>query len=131
MRNDVLQRWTAARAEELPGAHITFPFGPEHRVFRIRDKMFMMHTEATGEPIVLLKARPADAEVLRRAYTQITPGWHMNKRHWITLNPGDALDRQIVEDLVTESYLLVVEKLPRSRRPVDPDVFGQADSERG
>jgi predicted DNA-binding protein (MmcQ/YjbR family) len=31
-----------------------------------------------------------------------------------------------VTELVTESYLLVVEKLPRAQRPVDPDTFGRA-----
>jgi len=29
-----------------------------------------------------------------------------------------------VDDLVTESYLLVVEGLPRRLRPVDPTTFG-------
>jgi len=50
----------------------------------------------------------------------------MNKRHWITLNPGGAIDEELVRNLVTESYLLVVENLPRSKRPVDPQTFGQS-----
>ncbi|WP_427870152.1 MmcQ/YjbR family DNA-binding protein [Leucobacter luti] len=126
MPNDTLQRWSRERVEELPGAHLAFPFGPEFAVYRILDKMFMAHTVLRGEPLVILKAKPADSEVLRRAYPQITPGYHMNKRHWITLNPGKTLERQLVEDLVTESYLLVVEGLPRAKRPVDPGTFGQA-----
>ncbi|GAA1711272.1 hypothetical protein [Propioniferax innocua] len=37
-----------------------------------------------------------------------------------------TLDAQIVADLVTESYLLVIERnLPRSEWPVDPGSFGQ------
>lgn len=44
----------------------------------------------------------------------------MNKRHWISLTPGPSLDEELVRELVTESYLLVVEKLPRSQRPIDP-----------
>jgi predicted DNA-binding protein (MmcQ/YjbR family) len=32
-----------------------------------------------------------------------------------------------VEDLVTESYLLVVENLPRAERPVDPATFGRTE----
>lgn len=120
-----LQRWSSARADELPGTSLEYPFGPDFGVFRVRGKMFMAHTEMTGPPIVILKARPADGEALRQAYDEITPGYHMNKRHWITLHPGGRLDRQLVEDLVTESYLLVVEKLPRAQRPVDPNSFGQ------
>lgn len=49
----------------------------------------------------------------------------MNKKHWITMTGGGRLDGQLVADLVTESYLLVVEKLPRAQRPVDPATFGQ------
>ncbi len=51
----------------------------------------------------------------------------MNKNHWITLNPGQTLTSQLVDDLVTESYLLVVEKLPRARQPVDPNQFGNRE----
>lgn len=49
----------------------------------------------------------------------------MNKLHWITLHPGGELDAEFVDDLVTESYLLVVENLPRNQQPVDPETFGQ------
>jgi predicted DNA-binding protein (MmcQ/YjbR family) len=60
-----------------------------------------------------------------RPYDDITPGYHMNKKHWITLNPNGRLEASLVEDLVTESYLLVLEKLPKKQRPVDPTTFGQ------
>ena len=43
------------------------------------------------------------------------PGYHMNKKHWITLHPAGDLQTQLIDDLVTESYLLVVENLPRTR----------------
>jgi predicted DNA-binding protein (MmcQ/YjbR family) len=47
----------------------------------------------------------------------------MDKKHWITLHPGGGIDAGLVDDLVTESYLLVVEGLPKRRRPVDPETF--------
>lgn len=46
----------------------------------------------------------------------------MNQRHWISLTPGPSLDEELVRELVTESYLLVVEKLPRAQRPIGPTV---------
>ncbi|WP_203138104.1 MmcQ/YjbR family DNA-binding protein [Microbacterium sp. JZ31] len=126
MEGDTLQRYARDRAEELPGAGLEHPFGPEWDVFKVRDRVFMLLTEVTGEPIVTVKAAPQDGEALRAEYDDITPGYHMNKRHWITLRPGGRLQKHIVEELVTESYLLVVEKLPRARRPVDPDTFGRS-----
>jgi predicted DNA-binding protein (MmcQ/YjbR family) len=50
----------------------------------------------------------------------------MNKKHWITLHPSGDLSKTLIDDLVTESYLLVVDNLPRAKRPVDPATFGKS-----
>lgn len=124
-----LQELAAARTNELPGAYLDHPFGPDWEVFKVRGKVFMLQTRVTGDPMVTLKATPADSATLREAYPDITPGYHMNKKHWITLHAGGNLDKQLVEDLVTESYLLVIEKnIPHGERPVDPQTFGQDPS---
>lgn len=126
MDGQIIQQYAAGRTQELPGAYLDHPFGPDWDVYKVRGKVFMLQTDITGEPIVVLKSAPADSAALREAYTDITPGYHMNKRHWITLNPGGALDKQLIEDLVTESYLLVIEKnLPQAEQPVNPPTFGQ------
>lgn len=125
MRGDTLQDIARSRVGELPGAGLEHPFGPEWDVFKVRGKVFMLLTEGTGEPIVTVKAKPEDGRMLCEQYPEISPGYHMNKRHWITLRQGNQLEQWLVEDLVTESYLLVVEKLPRAQRPVDPATFGR------
>lgn len=123
MDGDSLQGIARARAAELPAAESTRPFGPEYEVFKVVGKMFLLLTEVRGELVVVLKAAPRDSEALRQAHRDITPGYHMNKRHWITLEPGGELGAELIRELVTESYLLVVEGLPRARRPVDPGSF--------
>ncbi len=45
----------------------------------------------------------------------ISPGYHMNKKHWITVESGE---------LVTDSYRLVVAHLPKAERPVGPHTYG-------
>jgi predicted DNA-binding protein (MmcQ/YjbR family) len=125
MPADALQQQARERASELPGAELGFPFGPEWEVFKVRGKVFLLMTATTGEPIVTLKAAPEDGVALRQQYEGITAGYHMNKRHWLTLRPDADLSDQLVDDLVTESYLLVVAGLPRARRPVDPVTFGR------
>ena len=123
MDGDSLQEIASTRAKELPAAELTHPFGPEYGVFKVVGKMFLLLTEVRGRPIVVLKAHPRDSEALRQAHSDITPGYHMNKRHWITLEPGGDLGGEMIRELVTESYLLVVEGLPRAKRPVDPTSF--------
>ncbi|WIY83554.1 MmcQ/YjbR family DNA-binding protein [Propionimicrobium sp. PCR01-08-3] len=120
-----VQDRAAARTQKLPGAELTHPFGEDWEVWKVCGKVFMLQTQITGEPLVILKSTPTDARVLEQAHESITPGYHMNKKHWITLTPGGDIDPRFVDDLVTESYLLVVENLPKSERPVDPDTFGQ------
>lgn len=118
------------RAQELPGSALENPFGPDWDVHKVRGKVFLLTTELHGEPIVTVKSRPEESAALRRAFPSISPGYHMNKRHWITLRGGEDLDPELVDDLVTESYLLVVEKLPRHARPVDPREFARIVAER-
>lgn len=117
-----------SRAAELPGTDKTFPFDGHNadiEVWKVRGKMFAMLTRG----VVTLKADPFEAEMLRHTHAWITPGWHMNKRHWISVADGvlnaEGAGDQFLADLVTDSYLLVVAGLPRAQRPVDPATFGR------
>ena len=114
----------SARADELPGSERENPFGPEWDVFKVRGRVFLL-TPLDGTGRVTLKSHPDDAAALRETFADIVPGYHMNKKHWITLLPGPSLEADLIPELVTESYLLVVEKLPRAQRPVDPAIFGR------
>ena len=127
MEGIALQQFARDRADELPGAGLEHPFGPEWEVFKVRGKVFMLLTAVTGEPIVIIKADPEDSKALREQHDDITPGYHMNKRHWITLRPGGDLHERLVDELVTESYRLVVENLPKAKQPVNPVTFGKID----
>ncbi|OIH94519.1 MmcQ/YjbR family DNA-binding protein [Curtobacterium sp. MCBA15_001] len=104
----------------LPAVEETQPFGEGAFVYKVVGKMFVMTSELRGVPIVNLKCAPPHGAALVRDLAEVTPGWHMNKRHWITLSPGDGIDETLVEDLVANAYDLVVAGLPRAKRPLDP-----------
>ncbi|KTR10911.1 MmcQ/YjbR family DNA-binding protein [Curtobacterium luteum] len=104
----------------LPAVEETQPFGEGALVYKVVGKMFVMTTELRGVPIVNLKCAPPHGAALVRDLAEVTPGWHMDKRHWITLTPGDGIDETLVEDLVANAYDLVVAGLPRAKRPIDP-----------
>ena len=124
MNGTTLQKTAADRAEELPGARLEHPFGPDWEVFKVRGKVFMLMTDVPGRAVVILKADPGEALALREHNSHITPGYHMNKKHWITLEAGEGIDETLVEELVTGSYLLVVAGLPKAEQPVDPHTYG-------
>ncbi|SPT53070.1 Uncharacterized protein conserved in bacteria [Actinomyces bovis] len=126
MEGEELRESAHEVAQSLPGSELCQPFGPDWEVYKVRGKIFALLTNSRGPQMLNLKVDPEDGEVLRRQYTFITPGYHMNKRHWVTVKPGEGLDAALVRELLTISYLLVVEGLPRAGRPVDPAGYAVA-----
>lgn len=112
-------------ADQLPASKWSQPFGPDSEVYKVKGKVFIILTEIATGPIAVVKAEPADAAALRLQYPEITPGYHMNKRHWISLAAGITVHPGLVGELVTDSYRLVVARLPRAQRPIDPETFGK------
>ena len=94
----------------------TFPFGPETSVFKVAGKMFALSRLSAAELSVSLKCEPALAEQLREAHAEVTPGWHLNKRHWNTVLLDGSLADQIIADMVEDSYDLVVSAMSRARQ---------------
>ena len=94
-----------------------FPFNPETSVFKVLGKMFAL-TALEARPLTVnLKCDPDDAVRLRGEHEGlIIPGYHMNKRHWNTVTVDDTLPGRLVEELIEDSYDLVVAGLPRSER---------------
>jgi predicted DNA-binding protein (MmcQ/YjbR family) len=98
-----LREWCLA----MPGAIEDFPFAPGVSVFKVGGKMFALSSLGADPLTVSVKCDPVLAESLRSSYASIAPGYHLNKRHWITVTlDGDAGDA-MVRDLVQDSYDLV------------------------
>ncbi|KGT47889.1 MULTISPECIES: MmcQ/YjbR family DNA-binding protein [Acinetobacter] len=92
------------------------PFGEGCDVYKVLDKVFMLQFHLQGKAAINLKVEPEHGDMLRDIYPYIRAGWHMNKRHWITVFEDDGLDKSLVQDLVINSYELVVSKLPKVKR---------------
>jgi predicted DNA-binding protein (MmcQ/YjbR family) len=91
----------------LAGASETFPFGPETSVFKTNGKIFAI--TALGSPTldVSVKCEPDLGEALRQAHVAIVPGYHLNKRHWITVTLGSDVTDEQVRQLIEDSFDLV------------------------
>ena len=98
------------------GAEETFPFGPNTSVFKVAGKMFALSQLGAKSLRVSLKCEPQLAEALRNAHPAVLPGYHLNKRHWNTVIIDGSLPEQMINDLIEDSYDLVVSQLPASRR---------------
>jgi predicted DNA-binding protein (MmcQ/YjbR family) len=117
MDGQELQTVANDHASGLPEVTVEHRVSPNWETYKVGGKVFMLMTDMPGHPVVIVKADPEDALVLREQYAEITGGYHMDKKHWITAAGGPGLERDLVRALVTDSYQLVVEKLPGSARP--------------
>ena len=102
-----------------PFTEETFPFDETTVVYKVAGKMFCL-----GDIIdfrsINLKCDPEYAVELREHYDQITPGYHMSKKLWNTVEL-DQLNIEFVFGLIDHSYEEVVKKLPLKVRK---ELFG-------
>ncbi|MBN9239032.1 MAG: hypothetical protein BGO97_05035 [Micrococcales bacterium 70-64] len=99
----------------FPATELSYPFGEDTPVFKVVGKVFAVLDAEQGPGRITLKADPEDAKALVSTFAEVIPGYHMNKKHWITV----ALPSATVpaEDLIRDSWELVVAGLPRHQRP--------------
>jgi len=125
--------WKELRAAclALPGALETFSFGPGCSVFKAANgKMFAVSVTSTAPIDVSVKCDPDRAADLRRQYDAVVEGYHLNKRHWITVTANADVDDAMVRELIEDSYDLVagVSRARGAARP--PRVRGDAGGRR-
>jgi len=103
----------------LPQATETFPFGEETSVFKTsgNGKIFALSALAGAPFSVSLKCDPEESRALREEFPEhITPGYHLNKKHWITVVLDGFVDDELVLQLLRDSHALVRPKVPRAPR---------------
>lgn len=103
-----------ALAASLPGAVLEHPFGPETDVYKVAGRIFALAPESHRS--VSLKCDPDIALDLRAKHGGITPGYHLNKRHWNTVVLDGSVPDDLVAWMIEHSYDLVLDKLPARTR---------------
>lgn len=82
-------------------------------MFKVGGKIFMLFTEHHCRPVVNLKSDPQKSLVNQQIYPSIAPGYHMNKKHWISVYAGEDITVSLLNDLINDSWNLVVDGLPK------------------
>ncbi|MBL0174771.1 MAG: MmcQ/YjbR family DNA-binding protein [Ignavibacteria bacterium] len=85
-----------------------FPFTESTLVFRVMDKMFLLAALDAVPLQFNIKCDPATAIELRERYDAVTPGYHMDKRHWITVKLDGSVPTRDVLSWIDASYDLIV-----------------------
>lgn len=111
--------WIVELVASLPGARAAdqLVWG-DVVVLWIGEKMFgMLSPHPDGRMLLTLKLPPDQGLWLREAHGCVSAGYHLNKRHWnsVDLDHPEA-DRDLVEGLLEDSYACLLATLPRWRR---------------
>ena len=99
-------RWQAYLLSK-PGVSERHPFDPNLPVYFVKAKMFALYSMDASAESMNLKCHPDWSVVLRQEHTEIIPGYHMNKKHWNTVDLKGTLPRRLIKELVDCSYDLV------------------------
>ena len=99
-----------------PDATEGTPFGPDVLVFKVSGKIFALASLDEVPATANLKCDPDLALELRDRYEQVTPGYHMNKKHWNTVEIESGIPDVELRKMIDHSYELVVTSLPKSKR---------------
>ena len=93
-----------------------FPFDETTLVFKVLGKMFALAGLEHHPPTVNLKCNPERAIALREEYDgRIISGFHMNKKHWNTIEIL-SIPQDLLKELIDHSYDLVVMGMPKKLR---------------
>ena len=94
------------------GAEESLPFGEDTLVFKIGGKMFLLTSINSGNSFNV-KCDPERAIELRETFTEVKPGFHMNKKMWNTVAMDGTLSNCQLEEMIDHSYHLIIKSLPK------------------
>jgi predicted DNA-binding protein (MmcQ/YjbR family) len=92
-----------------------FPFGEETLVYKVMGKVFCL-TGVVAFSSVNLKVDPEEGVERREQYPAVQPGYHMNKKHWVTVLLDGSIPDRLLLQWVDISYDLVVNGLTKTQK---------------
>ncbi|WP_153913428.1 MmcQ/YjbR family DNA-binding protein [Shewanella sp. TC10] len=114
----------------------SFPFGEGTHVFKVKSKMFALVGWRNDALMINLKCDPDESCALRDIFNSITTGYHMDKKHWISVYyPNNLTNQRIIESsaannsapinlvptgelerIIDNSFMLVVSKMAKKEQ---------------
>ena len=100
---------------EMPFVNVADRYSRDVLCFYVGDKWFCFVNVEVFD-FCCIKCDPVESGELQARYMGVKPGWHMNKRHWISVYFNRDVSDEMVRTLVKKSYDMVVKRLNRKER---------------
>jgi predicted DNA-binding protein (MmcQ/YjbR family) len=107
----------------LPHSRVSMPFGEDHLVFKVLDKMFALISVKERPYHLALKCDPDFAIELTTRLDWVSPAFHFNKKHWIQIPIEDAsVSISIIQKLICHSYYCVCCKMKKQVKALHSEI---------
>lgn len=106
--------------EKMPFGKATSPYDRNLLVFYVRDKWFCFVNIEVFD-FCTLKCNPQQIADLQDRYEGIKPGYHMNKKHWISVYFDKDLPDPAIQELVKQAYERIIASFSKKGRGKLPD----------
>lgn len=90
-----------------------FPFDNETLVFKVMNKIFLLTSLSLLPVRINLKCEPELAIELREKYEMVYPAYHMNKKHWNSVEIDGSIPQTEIIEMIDHSYNIVVAGLTK------------------
>lgn len=97
----------------LPHTTERCPYGPDCLVLEIGGKQFCLLDLTATWGFYNLKVDPDYSLELQDRYAGIRPGWHMNKKHWISVDYNSDVPERLQRELIEHAYRTTAKGLPK------------------
>lgn len=101
--------------DKMPFDKATSEYDRNLLVFYVGDKWFCFVNVDVFD-FCSIKCPAQQIEELQDKYEGIKPGYHMNKKHWISVYFNSDVPKKTIKDLVKQSYDMVAASLSKSQR---------------
>ncbi len=100
-------------ALSLPNVTERCPYGPDVLTLEIGGKQFCLLDLSCRWDFYNIKVDPDYSEELRERYLGITPGFHMNKKHWVSVRYISDVPENMHRQLIEHAYRQTMKGLPK------------------
>ena len=110
--------WIDQYLLEKPGVHKDFKQEWNWIRYMIGGKMFcaVCLNDREKPYYITLKLEPAEGDLLRQQYSDIIPGYYMNKQHWNSVNPDGDVPDELMRYMLDQAYSLILSSFSRKKQ---------------
>lgn len=101
--------------EKMPFLNVPNKYSRNCLCFYISNKWFCFVNIEIFD-FCCIKCTPNESGELQSRYVGITPGWHMNKKLWISVYFNQDIPDNMIKTLVKHSYDIVVNSLSKKEK---------------